>query len=102
MKKLNYFYNREDCVEFLKQFNFKYFVPYVHKNELEKGTKRYHVELNKEFNKIVWCSVEFIEGNLKYNDVPFYDNKHAYDFETIEQGERKVKEYRELDMNYYI
>lgn len=111
MKRINYFNNRENCKEFLSQFNFKYFVPYVKEEDLKNESKRYYMLLNKECTKVEYCSVEMLGQGMVYNNQPFYDDNHAYieengiktrRYKLESEGEEWIKELKESEINYYV
>lgn len=72
MNTLNYFYNREDCKKFLDSFNFKYFIPYFYD---WIGYNRYSVQLDNECKKVIYCSLDSIEGESVKDSFPFFDIK---------------------------
>lgn len=111
MKKINYFSNREECKKFLKQFNFKYFVPYVKEEDLQKESKRYYIQLNEECTKIRYCSIQKLGQGLIYNNQPFYDSDYAYiekngikqrRYKLEDEGEVWINELKENGINYYV
>ena len=58
----------------------------------------YVVELTKN-NKIGYCYEECLRGGFSFSK-PFYDCTRAYDFDLEEIGERKRKEY--IEMQEYL
>ncbi|WP_246615379.1 hypothetical protein [Clostridium thailandense] len=70
MDVLNYFTNREDCENFLNNFNFEYFIPYFHD---WADYNRYTVKLNEECTKITYCSLDSVKDGLVKDSFPFFD-----------------------------
>lgn len=100
MNKIYKFKNREEIIEFLNGYGFKYYVPRLEEkmNKTPTKNKYYTVEVSQS-NKIIFCSVEK-DGECRngYTDdfIPFYDCNRAYDFYTKEAGEENYKEWLEI------
>ncbi|WP_373845607.1 hypothetical protein [Clostridium sp.] len=114
LKRINYFDNREKCKEFLKQFKFKYFVPYVNPEELKQESKVYYIELTKDLSKVHFCSIQSLCGEFQksvWNQQTFFDSDYAYTknkdgkissrYQAEKQGEDFTEELKEYGMNYY-
>lgn len=100
MERLNYLYNKKECEEFLQQFNFKYYVP-----ELCRNNERYCVELTRNLEEVYFCSIEYtLKGKMVNQDIffdtdneySFRDGKNVPNFFLKEYGEKRNKEMQEL------
>lgn len=84
MKK-HVFKNRNEVVEFLEGYNFKYYIPRL--SEYGSVNKReYYIEIT-ENNKINYCSIRRIENDYITHEHPFYDCNHANNFKMADIGE---------------
>jgi len=54
----------------LDSFDFKYFIPYFYDWD---GYNRYTVQLNKEWTKVIYCSLDSVKDGLVNNSFPFFD-----------------------------
>lgn len=100
MKRLT-FNTREEVIGFLKEYNFKYYIPRLEEimDACPSNLKMYYIEIT-DTNKVNYCSVSKKENNAySVNEVPFYVCNRAYDFPNEEEGEEHYKyflEYKKL------
>jgi len=92
LKRINYFDNREDCINFLKQFNFEHYVPRL--SEHTKGNQ-YCVELTDDLKDVYYCQVEHVQDGIVWWKCPFYDMNRQGDFLLAKTGERLYQEHLE-------
>lgn len=91
MSKNKYFETREEVLEFLNEYDFKWYVPRLE----ERKCDAYYVEYND--TKITYCSMLQTERDSIHQSFCFYDNKKAFnmDLETPEEGEERYQRFLE-------
>ena len=85
------FENREEAVNFLAQYNFKYYVPRLEEDKADY----YYIEITNN-EKVYYCSTVQLSGGCIYKEWPFYDCHKAYNFPLEDVGEARYKEHLEM------